>query len=84
MMVCTRWPPRTCSTSLGTPIRGRKQTEPFARGRGLSRLNGICADHSSDALYELTMRVAERRIHKPAVVAGLERIATYSVEETPG
>jgi prophage maintenance system killer protein len=35
--------------------------------------NGICLDHSSDALYELTMRVAEGRVDKPAVAVELER-----------
>lgn len=38
-------------------------------------VNGISIDHPSEALYELTMGVAEGRIEKPAVAAELERIA---------
>ena len=38
-------------------------------------LNGICIDRPSEALYELTMAVAERRIEKAKVAAELERIA---------
>lgn len=38
-------------------------------------VNGISIDHSSDALYELTMRVAESRIEKASVAAELQRIA---------
>jgi hypothetical protein len=38
-------------------------------------LNGISIDHPSEALYELTMGVAEGRVGKPAVAAELERIA---------
>lgn len=38
-------------------------------------VNGISIDHPSDALYDLTMSVAEGRIDKPAIAAGLERIA---------
>jgi death-on-curing protein len=37
-------------------------------------VNGISIDHPSDALYDLTMRVAEGRIDKPAIAAELERI----------
>lgn len=38
-------------------------------------VNGISVDHPSDALYALTMGVAEGRIDKAAVAAELERIA---------
>jgi hypothetical protein len=38
-------------------------------------VNGICIGHPSDALYELTMGVAEGRIEKVAVAAELEHIA---------
>ncbi len=38
-------------------------------------VNGISINHPSEALYELTMGVAEGRIEKPAVAAELERIA---------
>jgi death-on-curing protein len=38
-------------------------------------VNGISIDHPSEALYELTMSVAESRIDKAAVAAELERIA---------
>jgi len=38
-------------------------------------INGISLEHPSDALYELTMGVAEGRIKKPAVADELERIA---------
>jgi prophage maintenance system killer protein len=37
-------------------------------------VNGISIDHTSDALYDLTMGVAEGRIGKPAIAAELERI----------
>jgi death on curing protein len=39
-------------------------------------LNGVVLEHASDAFYDLTMGVAEGRIHKAAVAAELERIAT--------
>jgi death-on-curing protein len=38
-------------------------------------LNGVSIAHPSEALYELTMGVAEGRIDKAAVAAELERIA---------
>jgi death-on-curing protein len=38
-------------------------------------VNGISIDHPSEALYELTMSVAESRIDKEAVSLELERIA---------
>lgn len=38
-------------------------------------LNGISIDHPSDALYELTLAVAESRVDKAAIEAELERIA---------
>ncbi|HEY6558302.1 MAG TPA: type II toxin-antitoxin system death-on-curing family toxin [Polyangiaceae bacterium] len=38
-------------------------------------VNGISIDHPSEALYELTMSVAESRINKAAVAVELERIA---------
>lgn len=38
-------------------------------------VNGIGIEHPSEALYELTMGVAEGRIDKPAVAIELERIA---------
>jgi death on curing protein len=38
-------------------------------------VNGISIDHPSEALYNLTMAVAESRTNKPAVAAELERIA---------
>jgi hypothetical protein len=38
-------------------------------------VNGIGIDHPSEALYELTMGVAEGRIGKPAIAVELERIA---------
>jgi death-on-curing protein len=37
-------------------------------------MNGITVDHSSEALYELTMGVAEGRLQKTAVAGELERI----------
>lgn len=42
-------------------------------------LNGITISRPSDALYELTMGVAEGRIEKPAVAVELERIAKLNV-----
>ena len=39
------------------------------------KLNGIPIDHDSEALYELTIGVAEGRIDKAAVAVELERIA---------
>ncbi len=42
-------------------------------------VNGISIDHPSEALYELTMGVAEGRIDKRAVAAELERIAKSKV-----
>ncbi len=38
-------------------------------------INGICLDHPSESLYELTVGVAEGRIDKPAIAAELARIA---------
>lgn len=38
-------------------------------------VNGIGIEHPSEALYELTMGVAEGRIDKPSVAIELERIA---------
>lgn len=38
-------------------------------------LNGVSIDRPSEALYALTMGVAEGRLDKPAVAAELERIA---------
>jgi death-on-curing protein len=38
-------------------------------------LNGIPILHSSEALYELTMGVAEGRIDKAAVAVELERVS---------
>jgi death on curing protein len=38
-------------------------------------LNGIALNHDSEAFYDLTIRVAEGRVDKAAVVAELERIA---------
>lgn len=38
-------------------------------------VNGISIGHPSDALYALTMSVAESGIHKVAIAAELERIA---------
>lgn len=38
-------------------------------------VNGVSIDHPSEALYELTVGVAEGRIDKSAVAAELERIA---------
>ncbi|MDP3277708.1 MAG: type II toxin-antitoxin system death-on-curing family toxin [Deltaproteobacteria bacterium] len=38
-------------------------------------VNGMAIDHPSEALYALTMRVAEGSIPKAAVVTELERIA---------
>ena len=38
-------------------------------------LNGVSIAHPTEALYELTMGVAEGRINKAAVAAELERIA---------
>jgi death-on-curing protein len=37
-------------------------------------MNGITVDHSSEALYELTMGVAEGRLQKTTVAGELERI----------
>jgi death-on-curing protein len=37
-------------------------------------VNGISIDRPSDALYELTMGVAEGRVEKPVVAIELERI----------
>ena len=39
-------------------------------------VNGISINHPSEALYELTMGVAEGRIDKAAAAIELERIAT--------
>jgi death-on-curing protein len=39
-------------------------------------LNGVSIDHPSEALYELTLGVAEGRIEKRAVAGELERIAS--------
>lgn len=41
-------------------------------------VNGISIAHPSDALYELTMGVAEGRIEKISIAAELERIAKAS------
>jgi death-on-curing protein len=38
-------------------------------------LNGVSIAHPTEALYELTMGVAEGRIDKAAVAAELERVA---------
>jgi death-on-curing protein len=38
-------------------------------------LNGVSIAHPTEALYELTMGVAEGRINKAAVAAELERVA---------
>jgi hypothetical protein len=38
-------------------------------------VNGISINHPSEALYELTMSVAEGRLQKAAVAVELERIA---------
>ena len=38
-------------------------------------VNGIGIEHPSDALYELTMGVAEGRFEKDAITVELERIA---------
>jgi death-on-curing protein len=38
-------------------------------------VNGISINHPSEALYELTMSVAEGRIDKPAIAIALEGIA---------
>lgn len=38
-------------------------------------VNGISIAHPSDALYDLTMGVAEGRVEKAAIAAELERIA---------
>ena len=38
-------------------------------------VNGISIDHPSEALYELTMGVAEGRVDKAAAAVRLERIA---------
>lgn len=42
-------------------------------------MNGIGIEHPSDALYELTMGVAEGRIEKRAIAMELERSAKTSV-----
>jgi len=41
-------------------------------------INGISIDHPSDALYDVTLGVAEGRIDKVAIAAELERIAKSS------
>lgn len=41
-------------------------------------VNGISIAHPSDALYELTMGVAEGRVEKVSISAELERIAKAS------
>ena len=41
-------------------------------------LNGVSIAHPTEALYELTMGVAEGRIDKAAIAAELERIAKSS------
>lgn len=41
-------------------------------------LNGIAVEHGSEALYELTMAVAEGRMDKGAVAHELRRIAAIS------
>lgn len=40
------------------------------------KLNGIAIQHASEALYDLTIGVAEGRIDKPSIALELERIAT--------
>jgi death-on-curing protein len=37
-------------------------------------INGVAVDHPSEALYELTMSVAEGRLQKAAIAGELERI----------
>jgi death on curing protein len=55
-------------------VDGNKRTGMLAAVVFLD-VNGISLDHPSDALYELTMGVAEGRIKKAAVAGELERIA---------
>jgi death-on-curing protein len=55
-------------------IDGNKRTGLLAALVFLD-LNGIDLDRPSDALYALTMGVADGRIDKTAVAAELERIA---------
>ena len=46
----------------------------------MTDLNGISIARPSDALYALTMGVAEGRVDKPAVAAELERIARLNAQ----
>jgi len=55
-------------------VDGNKRTGVLAAVVFLD-VNGISIDHPSEALYELTMGVAEGRIEKAAVAVELERIA---------
>lgn len=59
-------------------IDGNKRTGLLAALVFLD-VNGIGIEHPSDALYELTMGVAEGRIEKRAIAMELERIAKTSV-----
>jgi death-on-curing protein len=54
-------------------VDGNKRTGLLA-GLVFLDLNGITVDHPSEALYELTMSVAEGRLQKAAVAGELERI----------
>jgi len=55
-------------------VDGNKRTALLAALVFLD-LNGVSIERDSDALYELTMGVAEGRLDKTAVTAELERIA---------
>jgi death-on-curing protein len=55
-------------------LDGNKRTGTLAAVVFLD-VNGISIDHPSDALYDLTMGVAEGRIEKGVIAGELERIA---------
>ena len=55
-------------------VDGNKRTGLLASVVFLD-VNGITIAHPSDALYELTMGVAEGRVEKPSIAAELRRIA---------
>ncbi len=54
-------------------VDGNKRTGLLA-AQVFLELNGISLNHSSDALYDLTMGIAEGRIDKATATAELERI----------
>jgi death on curing protein len=69
-------PARARSVTNPEPVLdGNKRTGLLAALVFLD-LNGITIDHDSDALYDLTMGVAEGRLKKDAIAAELARIVS--------